>query len=315
MTFKRILAASLLAASPALANEPADEILVVGSLAPISAEAFGASVTVLDSDTLELRNADFLSDLLRDVPSVALSRTGSYGGLTQVRIRGSEADHTLTLLDGMELSDPAVSFGFDYGAMTGFDVSRVEVLRGAGSAIHGSDALGGVIAISTPEPSSERLITAEARGGSFGTWAGGAAVGGAISNAVTGRLSLSHFDTDGINISRTGSENDGHKVSTAYGKLVGELSAATSFKLVSRYVIAETEIDAGTPVADANNHSESKAWNARAELAHALGANTEAKAFIEAARVAANHYQSGAFNRATRGSRVKYGVEATHFVG
>ncbi|PMV78939.1 TonB-dependent receptor, partial [Pseudomonas sp. FW306-2-2C-B10A] len=81
------------------------------------------------------------SDILRDVPGVAVSRIP---GQTQVRLRGAEANHTLELIDGIEVSDPYAG-EFDFGTLIADDFARVEVLRGQQSSIYGSDAIGGVI--------------------------------------------------------------------------------------------------------------------------------------------------------------------------
>ncbi len=67
----------------------------------------------------------YVSDILRDVPGVSVSRSGSLGGFTQVRMRGAEANHTLVLIDGMEASDP-YSGEFDFATLIADDVARVE---------------------------------------------------------------------------------------------------------------------------------------------------------------------------------------------
>ena len=71
--------------------------------------------------------------MLRDVPGVAVSRTGAVGSFTQVRIRGTEGNHVLTLIDGIKASDPFLG-EFDYATLLADDVARVEVLRGQQSA-------------------------------------------------------------------------------------------------------------------------------------------------------------------------------------
>ena len=113
---------AIAAASPALARETvvaedSSEIVVVtasrsGETVPI--DEVGASVTVIDAEALEQRQTRSLSDVLRDVPGVAVSR--QIGGLTQIRIRGTEGNHVLTLVDGIEVSDPFQG-EFDYSGV------------------------------------------------------------------------------------------------------------------------------------------------------------------------------------------------------
>ena len=65
-----------------------------------------ASITLIDNEALQQRQTRIISDVLRDVPGVAVSRTGAIGGLTQIRLRGSEGNHVLVLVDGIKVADP-----------------------------------------------------------------------------------------------------------------------------------------------------------------------------------------------------------------
>lgn len=328
----RVAFAAALLVTPAFAT---DEIVVVGSLTPVPAAEMGASVSVIGAEEIELRNADFLSDLLRDIPSVAVSRSGPVGGFTQIRIRGAEADHALTLIDGIEVSDPALDGQVDFATLTGFDIARVEVLRGAGSAVHGSDALGGVVSLYTPEPTETLQLKAEARGGSFGTWAGGAAISGALNEFAQGLIALSHFKTDGISASKLGGEEDGHKVTTAHGKINAALGARTQVQLVARHTSSETETDDQdfacdysvnpcspvTPatygrIVDADLASKVKATQGRAVLTHDLVPNQwQVQASVEGSRSKADHYDTSVLDSATKGGREKYTGQVTRFLG
>ncbi|RZM23878.1 MAG: TonB-dependent receptor, partial [Sphingomonas sp.] len=91
----------------------------------VPADQLGASVTVLDAATLDQRQTRIVSDVLRDVPGLAVSRTGAVGGTTQVRIRGSEGNHVLVLIDGIEVSDPYQG-EYDFGTLIADEAARVE---------------------------------------------------------------------------------------------------------------------------------------------------------------------------------------------
>ncbi|MEO0818751.1 MAG: TonB-dependent receptor plug domain-containing protein, partial [Pseudomonadota bacterium] len=91
-------------------TEDADELLqetvrVIG-LRGIEKSDATSSVAVIDTTALGVRNSPFIADQLRQVPGLAVSRSGTFGGLTQVRLRGAEANHTLVLVDGSETSIP-----------------------------------------------------------------------------------------------------------------------------------------------------------------------------------------------------------------
>jgi len=179
---------ALAAATPALAQSgdtsadprPADDIIVTASRSGdgVPAGRLGASVTVLDDAALTQRQTRFVSDILRDVPGLSISRTGASGSLTQVRVRGSEANHVLVLVDGIEVADPFQG-EYDLGGLLADPAARIEVLRGQQSSLYGSDAIGGVIHYITLSGREAPGYRARIEGGSFGTIAGSARAAGA----------------------------------------------------------------------------------------------------------------------------------------
>ena len=154
ITLAASLAASTSMAGAALAQEPFDlgEIVVSGGLSPVAASSLGRSATVLTADDIAQKDVKHAADLLRTLPGVSVSRSGVVGGLTQVRIRGHEGNHTLVLIDGVEAA-ATNSSEFDFGGLLAADIERIEVLRGPQSSIYGSQAIGGVISITTKRPS------------------------------------------------------------------------------------------------------------------------------------------------------------------
>ena len=92
----------------------AEEVIGVGSLTPRPLVELGSTVTVMNRQDIENRGAVFVSDLLRGIPGVSVNRTGSYGSITQVRIRGAEANHTLVIIDGVEMNDFADNDEYDF---------------------------------------------------------------------------------------------------------------------------------------------------------------------------------------------------------
>ena len=93
------------------------EIVVTSSRIPVPSTAVGSTITVVTGDEIEAKQARSIGEVLREVPSVAVNRTGGFGATTQVRIRGAEANQTLTIIDGIEVGDPANGSEFDFGAV------------------------------------------------------------------------------------------------------------------------------------------------------------------------------------------------------
>ena len=145
-------------------SDDEDEIIVT-ALRAISQSDVTASLTTLDAAELNIRNTPFIADQLRAVPGVGVSRSGALGALTQIRIRGAEANHTLVTLDGIEVSDP-ITGETDFGLWSGLDINQIDVVRGEHSVLYGSDAIGGVISLSSSHESGFR---AAAEYGSFDT--------------------------------------------------------------------------------------------------------------------------------------------------
>ncbi|MFC5440172.1 TonB-dependent receptor plug domain-containing protein [Rhodanobacter ginsenosidimutans] len=131
-----------------------DEVIVTGTYSPVTAEQIASSVTVIDHQQLLALSNHSLADALRQVPGVWVAAQGGPGGLTTISLRGAEANHTLVLVDGIEMNDPTNTRGgaFDVNDINIASIQRVEIIRGAQSAIYGSDALAGVIHIITAEP-------------------------------------------------------------------------------------------------------------------------------------------------------------------
>jgi vitamin B12 transporter len=142
------------------------QIVITASRAPESEGDTAASVTIVDSEAIERLDEPDISAFLRLTPSAAVTRSGPDGSLTEVRIRGAEANHTLLFVDGIKIDDPASGDTPRFEILNADLVSRIEVVRGPQSALWGSEAIGGVIAVNGVDDACG--ITAKAEGGSFG---------------------------------------------------------------------------------------------------------------------------------------------------
>jgi vitamin B12 transporter len=146
---------------------PATEITVTAERAPEQAEDTPASVTITDQQRIERLGDALITSFLRLTPSVSVSSSGTAGSLTEVRIRGAENNHTLLFIDGIRANDPATGNQPRYELLNADLASRIEVVRGPQSALWGSEAIGGVIAVNGASATGTQMeATAEA--GSLG---------------------------------------------------------------------------------------------------------------------------------------------------
>ncbi len=244
MTRRLFIAAPLLATSAVAqpVQNPLniqEEIIVTASRSAQPRLEVGSAVDVLRGDDIVNRQQPFLSDLLRDVPGLAVNRSGPAGAFTQVRLRGAEANHTLVVIDGIEVGDPFNAGEFEFAHLLSGGVSQVEVLRGPQSALWGSDAIGGVINIQTgPDVPYEGSWTEGLlEGGSFGTFLGSARAG---TTGESGRIraGIAYTDVRGISASPTGTERDGYDNLTATFSGVLDVSDTLSVTASVRYVDA-----------------------------------------------------------------------------
>ncbi len=107
LAFGTALAAIVTGAAAAQTSAEVRErevVVVTAAAVPIEFEKVGNSISVFTSEQLEDGGYNYVSDALRQIPGLAVSRTGPFGGLTAVRIRGAEGNHTLVLLDGVDIS-------------------------------------------------------------------------------------------------------------------------------------------------------------------------------------------------------------------
>jgi vitamin B12 transporter len=143
-----------------------DQIVITASRAPEPEARTPASVTIIDGQTIERLDEPALASVLRLTPSAAVATSGPGGSLTEVRIRGAEANHTLLFVDGIKIDDPASGDTPRFEILNADLASRIEVVRGPQSALWGSEAIGGVIAVNGVDDLPGYAGGAEA--GSFG---------------------------------------------------------------------------------------------------------------------------------------------------
>src|SRR5690554_6287717 len=127
-----------------------DQIVVTATRVPTSVKNTGSSVSVITREEIELKQFQTLSDALKSVPGLHVSESGGRGAQTSVFARGTNSNHTLILVDGIEMNDPSSPTGaFNFGNFLLDDIDTIEIVRGSQSVLYGADAIGAVIHIRT----------------------------------------------------------------------------------------------------------------------------------------------------------------------
>ena len=225
-------------------EEQVEEVIVSASLVPIAANRSANAITVIDSEQLKLRAALSVSDLLRDVPGLAVSRSGVLGSLTDIRARGAEANHLLVLVDGVEINDPSQSDQLNWGTLSTTGIERIEIVRGPQSSMRGSDAIAGIINIVTASADKPFSADVYSEAGSWSTTRNGFSLGHQSEN-FNMRFGASHIESEGTNVRPlTGStDRDGYRNTGLNLKANYQFNAQTALSFISRYTKGMAEFD------------------------------------------------------------------------
>ncbi|WP_018936794.1 TonB-dependent receptor domain-containing protein [Thioalkalivibrio sp. ALJ24] len=245
-------AAIVMAASPTLAEEAPDSGAVTLEPVQVTATRLSqtvdealASVTVIDREEIERLQPRQFTDLVEGRAGVSVSSAGPFGKQSSVRLRGTESDHHLMLIDGVRMGS-ATSGGASWRFLPPEEVDRVEIVRGPRTSIYGSDAIGGVTQIFSREgEEGPPRVNAFFGLGSFGTREAGAGIAGGTERTRYS-LSLSRYDTDGINVQDDVGDDDpdGYDNTSLAGKLSHRLTNGLEFFGNVLYSEGRSEYDA-----------------------------------------------------------------------
>ena len=148
-----LVGGSAFAAEAEVPSVMMDEVVVTATRMAEPLSKASASVAVVTAEEIAARGATRLDEVLQDVVGLHVVSSGSAGSLSSASIRGSEASQVLVLIDGVRLNSPQYGqFDLNQLPVALNEIERIEVLRGAASALYGSNALGGVINIITRSP-------------------------------------------------------------------------------------------------------------------------------------------------------------------
>lgn len=222
------------------------EIVVTATRLETSPRQVGSTVTVITAAELADKQHQFVLDALRDVPGIDIRRNGGPGSQTSIFMRGTDSDHTLLMIDGIQVHDVSSPNGAAVLSHLMVDsIERIEVVRGPQSTLYGSDAIGGVINIITKKGSGPPQITFSVEGGSFGTFREtvGFSGGNKMFNYL---LNASRTDSEGFSSRPTNDENDPYRNTSFSSRFGISLSEVFSVDFFMRYINGKVEFDAGT---------------------------------------------------------------------
>jgi vitamin B12 transporter len=203
----------------------------------------GQAIDVIDRARLDTLQSTTIADALRTLPSVSVAQRGSVGSQTSVFIRGGNSSQTLVLVDGVRINDPSSPNGlFDFGALLTGNIGQVEVLRGPNSVIWGSQAIGGVVNVTSLKPTKALAGHAVAEYGYSETLKLTANVSG-TSGLLEGSMGGGYYRTDGISSLVGGTERDGYENYAANGRLKINLTDSFSLDFRGFYTDGTVEYD------------------------------------------------------------------------
>ena len=227
-----------------IANE---EIVITAARVPQEASGVAASVTIIDKKRIERLGEPLVPALLRLGPSTAVATSGPAGSLTEVRIRGAEANHTLLFIDGIRANDPAAGNTPRFELLNADIASRIELVRGPQSALWGSEAIGGVIAVDGAPRMNAQLLTGQLEVGSFGFRRASAAAG-LGNSAASISAAVGWQRADGIDSFDGEGDRDGYR--NLSGRLRGSFEVSPSLSLGASAIglSGRSEFDGFSPV-------------------------------------------------------------------
>jgi vitamin B12 transporter len=189
----------------AQAKLPRMVIVVTATRMATPLSNIGTAVSVVSDKLIRSQQIREVTTALREVPGLQVTQSGSPGTVAGVSIRGATPAQTLIMIDGVPVNDSATA-SFDLSRLTTDDLDRIEVVRGSGGALYGSQAIGGVINLISREGSGPLKFSLLSLGGNRATQNQAATFNGAQGKlAYSG--ALSYFSTSGYRIRNDNSDN------------------------------------------------------------------------------------------------------------
>lgn len=223
------------------------EVVVTATRLETQTKEVASSITVITREELERTNKTTVLEALQEVLGLSVIQNGPPGAAASVFLRGANSEHTLVMMDGVELNDPiSPSRSFDLAHLFIGNIERIEILRGPQSTLYGSDAIGGVINIITRKGEGKPRIHLSTQGGSYETYSGKTEISGSMDN-IYYTLGASYFKTKGFSAASTSypgnEEADGYENLSFSGRAGFRPLDNLEFDLTVRTLDTRIDID------------------------------------------------------------------------
>jgi vitamin B12 transporter len=224
-----VLFSNVSQAAQPTSTETLPPLVVTATRTEVPLNQLTTSLTVITADEIRERQAELALEVLRDVVGVNVVQSGSMGTATSVFIRGSDSDQVLVLIDGVEINSTTLG-AYNFADLTTENIERIEVLRGAGGTLYGSQAIGGVINIITKKGAGPLEAGVTVQGGNGWTNRQAFTLRGAAGKLAYS-LSAAHFDTDGFR-----SVNDDYRNISTSARLDYQVTEDASLKGIFHFI-------------------------------------------------------------------------------
>jgi outer membrane cobalamin receptor len=211
-------------------------VVVTASREPLPPESAPGTFSVISREEIERGHYTSVVDILRRVPGIHVGQPGSRGGRASIYTRGLDPNHTLVLIDGVRMNDPTNNRGgsFDLSTLDPAGVERIEISRGPISAVHGSDAIAGVINIITRTGRDAQEFLLDGSGGRWGVYR--------VAGEARGRVGIADLSLAGAWVDEGNPPDDqeyrGGNIKADVGL---ELPAGASLRGTFRFAGSESE--------------------------------------------------------------------------
>ena len=225
-----------------------DQISISASKVPTELKKTGSSVTIITKDDIKNSNEIFLIDYLNNIAGISVDQNGPPGMLSRITIRGSSAQYAKVLFDGIDITNTSAPQATPYLAKFLLNnIERIEVLKGNQSSLYGSQAVGGVINLTSKKPNKDGLSNSfSAEYGSYST----SNLNYTINNRTENNdlsINFERFETDGFSATDKTSEDDGYQNSNINFNTTQYINENLSIDFGGFNLVEKGEFDAFGP--------------------------------------------------------------------
>jgi len=222
------------------------DVVIIATKTETPYYAIASSISVISSEEIKQKQYFSVVDLLKEIPGVAITQQGSYGKLSNIFMRGTNSNHTLVLIDGVEMNDASSpNNAYDFSSLTTSDIERIEIVRGPQSTLYGSEAMAGVVNIVLKETLSEQNYNISTTGGTNNFYNLNFNTSGMF-GPIDYFISAMKSGSDGISTSSAeygNKERDGFINQGITSRIGFEIPSIGKLKLTYKYVNLNSELD------------------------------------------------------------------------